>query len=207
MSVFVHPTAEIEEGVELGEGTSVWSQVHIRGPAKIGRDCIVGEKTYIAYDVSIGDRVKLNAMVYVCAGVTLEDGVMVSAGTTFTNDRYPRATTTDLSALLSSEPDEEMGRTLVAAGATLGANATIGSDLRIGRFAVVGMGSVVTGDVPDHILVVGSPARPLAVACRCGKPLHRLADGEAPAEMACDRCGSTLRLADGTFSSSPGTKR
>ena len=95
----MHPTAIVEDGVEIGPGTSVWSHVHIRGPARIGADCIIGEKTYIAYDVDIGDRVKINAFVYICAGVTIEDGVMISAGTVFTNDRFPRATMPDLSQL------------------------------------------------------------------------------------------------------------
>ena len=111
----VHPTALVEEGVSLGEGTAVWDHAHLRGPARVGRDCIIGEKTYVAYGVEIGDRVKVNAFVYLCTGVTLEDGVMVSAGTVFTNDRYPRATTPDLSALRPSDPDEDTTSTVVAA--------------------------------------------------------------------------------------------
>ncbi|MGI9609961.1 MAG: acyltransferase, partial [Acidimicrobiia bacterium] len=149
----IHPTALIEEGVELGPGTSVWDNVHIRGPATIGSDCIVGEKTYIAYGASIGDRVKINAFVYICTGVTIEDGVMVSAGTTFTNDRYPRATSSDLTALRSSDPDEDTLETVVREGATIGAAATIGPGIEIGRFAMVGMGSVVTRSVPEFSLV------------------------------------------------------
>ena len=79
----VHGTALVEPGVVIGENTAVWDNVHIRGPARIGRDCIVGEKSYIAYDVAVGDRVKINAFVYICTGVTIEDGVMISAGTVF----------------------------------------------------------------------------------------------------------------------------
>ena len=79
----IHPTAIIEDGVKIGEGTSVWDNVHIRTRAKIGEECIVGEKTYIAYDVKIGNRVKINAMVYICAAVTIEDGVMISAANNF----------------------------------------------------------------------------------------------------------------------------
>src|SRR5207249_4179146 len=92
--------------------------VHIRRSTRIGEQCIVGEKTYIAYDVRIGNRVKINAFVYVCAAVTIEDGVMISAGTIFTNDRFPRATTPDLKQLRPSEPDEHTLPTLVREGAT-----------------------------------------------------------------------------------------
>src|SRR6476646_5025746 len=105
--VRIHPTAEIDAGVEIGAGSAIWSGVHVRGPGtRIGVDCIVGERSHIGYGVQIGDRVKLNAFVYVCTGVTIENGVMVGAGTIFTNDRYPRATTPDLKTLRPSEPDE-----------------------------------------------------------------------------------------------------
>ena len=98
MSVRIHPTALVEEGVEIGAGSSVWDNVHIRHHARIGEQCIVGEKSYIAYEVKIGHRVKINAMVYICAAVTIEDGVMISAGTIFTNDRFPRAILDGLAA-------------------------------------------------------------------------------------------------------------
>jgi UDP-3-O-[3-hydroxymyristoyl] glucosamine N-acyltransferase len=90
-AVRIHPTALIEDGVVIGPGTSIWDNVHVRGPSTIGRDCIIGEKTYVAYGVRIGDYVKVNAQVYVCTGVTLEDRVFVAAGVVFTNDRFPRA--------------------------------------------------------------------------------------------------------------------
>ena len=122
MTTRVHPSAIIEEGVEIGAGTSVWDNVHIRHSARIGEECIIGEKSYIAYGVQIGHRVKINAFVYICAAVTIEDGVMISAGTIFTNDRFPRATTTDLKHLRPSEPDEHPAH-LVREGATIGAAA------------------------------------------------------------------------------------
>lgn len=199
MRARIHPTALVEEGVHVGEGTSVWDNVHIRGPAEIGSDCIIGEKTYIAYQVTIGDRVKVNAHVYICAGVTIETGVMVSAGVIFTNDRFPRATTADLTHLLPSEPGEATLTTHVAQGATLGAGAVIGPGLRIGRFAMVGMGSVVTRSVQDHHLVVGNPARLVGVVCRCGHPLvsgpedQSIADGD----VDCRACGREYSIAVG----------
>ena len=191
----IHPTAIIEDGVLLGKGTSVWDNVHIRHDAVIGTECIIGEKTYIAYDVQIGDRVKINAMVYVCYGVTIEDGVMISAGTVFTNDRFPRATTADLSALRSSAPDEETLPTLVKAGATIGAGCTIGNDLTIGRFAMIGMGSVVTKSVPDFHLALGNPARSVGAVCRCGQLLTRFADSDVSPVAEEIRCPCGLAYA------------
>ena len=203
-SVRVHSTAILEDGVTLGPGTSVWDNVHIRRGATLGDQCIVGEKTYIAYDVRIGNRVKLNAFVYICYGVTIEDGVMVSAGTVFTNDAFPRDTTPDLLQLRDSDPDEETRETLVAEGATIGAGCTIGSDLRIGRFAMVGMGSVVTRNVPDFHLVVGNPARSIGAVCRCGYRTARWPEGHPINQDAgCLKCGRTYQIRAGKVSEVP----
>ena len=189
MSSKVDPTAIVEDDVTLGDGTSVWSHVHIRFGTTIGSDCIIGEKTYVAYEVKIGDRVKINSFVYICNAVTIEDGVMISAGTIFTNDRFPRATTPDLKALRPSEADEHTLPTLVRAGATIGAGCVIGNDLEIGRFAMVGMGSVVTKSVPDFHLSIGSPARSVGVVCRCGPMMAKFADLQLPATCECKECG------------------
>lgn len=190
-SVRIHPTAIIEKDVRIGPGTSVWDNVHIRHGAQIGEECIVGEKTYIAYDVKIGNRVKINAFVYICAAVTIEDGVMISAGTVFTNDRFPRATTPDLKTLRSSDPDEETLPTLVREGATIGAQCTIGNDLSIGRFAMIGMGALVTRSVPDFHLAIGQPARSVGYVCRCGKVLAMKAEVAVQGEhkLTCAACG------------------
>jgi acetyltransferase-like isoleucine patch superfamily enzyme len=187
--VRIHPTAIIEANVTFGEGASVWDNVHIRHGATIGDECIVGEKTYIAYDVKIGNRVKINAMVYICAAVTIEDGVMISASTTFTNDRFPRATTPDLKELRSSDPDEHTLPTLVREGATIGAGCVIGNDLEIGRWAMVGMGSIVTKSVPDFHLALGQPARSVGAVCRCGQLFLKFSDTSDAPEIACPACG------------------
>jgi len=186
----IHPTALVEQDVRIGNGTSVWDNVHVRRGARIGRKCIVGEKSYIAYDVVIGDLVKLNAAVYVCAQVTIEDGVMIAAHTVFTNDRFPRACDPDLNDLQSSDPNEETLWTRVGRGTTIGANCTIGPGLTIGEFAMVGMGSVVTKSVPAHGLVLGNPARLVGLVCRCGEPVAKFSGREPPAAgtFECHRC-------------------
>ena len=191
MSSHIHPTAIIEDGVQIGCGTAVWDHAHIRHSTRIGEQCIIGEKTYIAYGVHVGDRVKINAFVYICTGVTIEDGVMISAGTIFTNDRFPRATTVDLKHLRSSQPDEHTLETLVREGATIGARSIIGAGLVIGRFAMIGMGSVVTKSVPDFHLVIGHPAISIGCVCRCGHPVCRFKDsamGDSK-EESCPACG------------------
>jgi UDP-2-acetamido-3-amino-2,3-dideoxy-glucuronate N-acetyltransferase len=200
----IHPTADIEPGVEIGPGTAIWSHVHVRGPARIGSDCIVGEKTYIAYGVEIGDRVKINALVYVCSGVVIEDGVMVSAGTIFTNDRYPRATTPDLQILRDSAPAPDTPATFVREGATIGAGAVIGPGVEVGRFAMVGMGAVVTRSVGPFRLVTGNPATAVGCVCRCGHPLVRFTGGAVPdaGEVECEACGARYKIHAGEVAES-----
>src|SRR5205823_9258441 len=198
-NVRIHPTALIEEGVRIGVGSSVWDNVHIRHGAEIGEQCILGEKSYVACYVKIGNRVKINAFVYICTAVTIEDGVMISAGTVFTNDRFLRATTPDLKQMRSSEPDEETLQTRVCTGATIGAQCTIGNDLSIGRFAMLGMGSLVTKSVPDFHLAFGHPASSVGAVCRCGHPMVRFQPGNnwnLP-EIACTNCGRKYAIAAG----------
>jgi acetyltransferase-like isoleucine patch superfamily enzyme len=201
-SPLVHPTAIVEEGVHIGAATSVWDGVHIRNDARIGAECIIGERTYIGPGVQIGNRVRINAFAYICSSVTIEDGVMVSAGVIFTNDRYPRATTPDLQELRSFNPGKNTAPTLVKEGATIGAGSRIGAGLIIGRFAMIGMGSVVTKSLPDFALVVGSPACAVGYVCRCGQPLLRFKSGSArrSTSLPCDDCQRSYDLRAGVLS-------
>lgn len=194
-AVRIHPTAIIEPDVEIGEGSAVWDGVHVRGPSCIGELCIIGEKTYIAYGVEIGSRVKINAGAYICTGVTIEDRAMVSAGVIFTNDRHPRAFDPQTGELASSAPNENTLTTRVEEGATIGAGAIIGPGLRIGAYAMVGMGSVVTRDIPAYGLVVGNPAQHQGFVCLCGAPLGRAQMSgryRQPGEGPCGHCGRRL---------------
>jgi UDP-2-acetamido-3-amino-2,3-dideoxy-glucuronate N-acetyltransferase len=189
----IHPTAIVEEGVRIGARTCVWDHVHLRGPSTIGHDCIIGEKTYVAYGVEIGSFVKINAMVYVPTGITIADRVMIAAGVVFTNDRYPRAFADGVHGLASSAPDEHTLCGRVERGATVGAGARIAPGLTIGEYAMVGMGAVVTQDVPSHALVVGNPGRIRGWVCVCGRPLVA---GTNPEESVCRRCGRRFAWTD-----------
>ncbi len=172
--VFIHPTAEVSEEAEIGERTKVWNQAQIRERARIGRDCIISKNVYIDEGVVLGDRVKIQNNVNVYHGVEIEDDVFLGPSMTFTNDRFPRAFSSDF----------EVGRTLVKKGASIGANATVRCDIVIGEYAMVGSGSVVTKDVAPYSLVVGNPARQIGWVCKCGK---KLSDS-----FKCNACGFVL---------------
>lgn len=186
---FIHPTANIEADVVIGEESKIWDLVHIRKGAQIGHHTQIGEKSYVAYDVKIGNFVKINAMVYIPALVTIEDFCMISAGTVFTNDLYPRAMNKELTALETAAPTDETLATLVKKGVTIGANATIGPGITLGEFSMIGMGSVVTKNVPNFGLVLGNPARLVGYVCTCGPRLITLKNPpKAGSEITCERC-------------------
>ena len=153
---FVHPTAEIETGAQVGAGTKVWHLAHIRSTATVGADCVIGRNVYVDANVRVGDRVKIQNNVSVYQGVTIEDEVFVGHNVSFINDIYPRATT---GGALQSDADWELKPTLVKRGASLGTSATILGGITIGEGAIVGAGSVVTRDVPAWSVVAGNPAR------------------------------------------------
>jgi UDP-2-acetamido-3-amino-2,3-dideoxy-glucuronate N-acetyltransferase len=174
---YVHPTALVEPGAELGAGTKVWHQAQVRTRARIGARCIIGKGDF---DVVIGDDSKLQNYACIYHGVTLGRGVFVGPHAVFTNDRRPRATDPSFAPL--GDGDWEVGETSVGDGAAIGANSTILPGMTIGAWAMIGAGAVVTHDVPAYALVVGTPARRLAWVCSCGV---RLADDAT----ACPRCG------------------
>lgn len=182
---FAHPTATIDPGCEIGDGTKIWHYTHVMSGARIGRNCILGQNVFVARNVTIGDNVKIQNNVSVYEGVTLEDGVFCGPSMVFTNVLNPRS---------EIERKHEFRPTLVKRGATLGANCTIICGRTIGRYAFVGAGAVVTKDVPDYALVIGVPARIAGWVCRCGTRLEFEKDETKSGERAtCHACGARYR--------------
>ena len=160
--MFVHPSAIVDPGARVGEGTKIWHFTHVMGQACIGRGCSLGQNVYVANHVQIGDHVKIQNNVSVYEGVTLEDHVFCGPSMVFTNVFNPRSEVRRM---------EELRRTRVKRGATLGANCTIVCGVTIGRYAFVAAGAVVSRNVPDFALVMGVPARRTGWVCRCAEKL------------------------------------
>jgi len=167
---FVHPTADVSPEARLGDGCRVWGWVHIRELAVVGPGTIVGAGVYVGAGVRLGRNCKIqnNALLY--EGLELDDGVFVGPQVCFTNDRLPRAVNPDLS--LKTADDWHVSRTRVREGAAVGAQSVVIAGVTIGRWALVGAGSVVSRDVPDHALVYGQPARIHGWVCQCGRRLE-----------------------------------
>lgn len=146
----------IASDVKLGRDVKLSQYINLYG-CEIGNETKIGPFVEIQKNACIGERCKISSHTFICEGVTLEDGVFVGHGVTFTNDSYPRATTVE--GELQTEKDWKVGPTLVKRGASIGSGATILSNLTIGENAIVGAGSVVTRDVPAHAILFGNPAK------------------------------------------------
>lgn len=162
MNWWAHPTAVIDEGAIVGEGTNIWHFSHVMKGARIGKDCSLGQNVFVGARAVIGDGCKIQNNVSVYDDVVLGDEVFVGPSAVFTNVVNPRA------FLVRKE---EYRRTEVGRGASIGANATIVCGHTIGEYAFIGAGAVVTKDVPAYALMVGVPARRIGWVCRCGVTL------------------------------------
>ena len=179
----IHPTAVIDEGCTIGEGTRIWHFSHVMHGARVGKSCNIGQNVVISPGAIVGDRVKIQNNVSVYTGVTVEDDAFLGPSCVFTNVINPRS-------FISRK--DEFRPTIVRRGASIGANATIVCGNEIGEYAMVGAGAVVTKDVPPYSLWVGNPARQAGWVSRAGHKLD-FKDGMA----VCPETGTHYRLADG----------
>jgi UDP-2-acetamido-3-amino-2,3-dideoxy-glucuronate N-acetyltransferase len=183
MAYEAHPSAIVDPGATIGEGTRIWHFVHVCGGAVIGKGCSLGQNVYVGNDVVIGNNVKVQNNVSVYDAVRLEDDVFCGPSMVFTNVYNPRSGVSRKS---------EYRPTLVRRGATLGANCTIVCGVTIGEHAFIGAGAVVRTDVPAFALMVGVPAQIHGWMSRFGDRLDLPITGNADA--VCARTGDRYRL-------------
>ena len=168
-SYFVHPSAYVDEGAEIGEGTKIWHFCHIMSGAKLGKNCKIGQNVTIHSSAILGNNVKVQNNVSIYDGVILEDNVFCGPSMVFTNVLTPRSA-------YSRNTAEDYLKTVVREGATIGANATIVCGHTIGRYAFIGVGAVVTKDIPDYALAYGNPVVLKGWMCECGAKLEFVDD-------------------------------
>jgi UDP-2-acetamido-3-amino-2,3-dideoxy-glucuronate N-acetyltransferase len=185
MTITIHPTAIVDEGAQIGEGSRIWHFVHVCGGARIGKGVSLGQNVFVGNKVTIGDGCKVQNNVSVYDNVTLEEGVFCGPSMVFTNVYNPRALV---------ERKSEYRNTLVKKGATLGANCTVVCGVTIGEFAFVGAGAVVNKDVKPYALMVGVPARRVGWMSEFGEQMPLPVQGEG--RYQCPHTGSVYKLMD-----------
>ena len=183
-----HPTATVDPGAHIGEGTKIWHYSHVCGEqVSIGEGCTLGQNVYVGPRVRIGKGCRIQNNVSVYDLVELDDYVFCGPSVVFTNVINPRA---------HIPRKDEFKKTRVHAGATLGANATIVCGVEIGRFAFVAAGALVSKSVKEFAIVQGVPARQVGWMCHCGIRL-KLKLG-APGREECASCHSLYQIGEST---------
>ncbi|GBO87154.1 UDP-2-acetamido-3-amino-2,3-dideoxy-D-glucuronate N-acetyltransferase [Marinobacter salsuginis] len=185
MPVTIHPSAIVDDGAQIGEGSRVWHFVHVCGGARVGQNVSMGQNVFIGNKVTIGDNCKIQNNVSVYDNVHLEEGVFCGPSMVFTNVYNPRSLI---------ERKDEYRDTLIKKGATLGANCTIVCGVTVGEYAFVGAGAVINKDVPAYALMVGVPARQIGWMSEFGEQLDLPVQGDG--ETTCPHTGSRYVLKD-----------
>lgn len=189
MPVTIHPSAIVDEGAQIGEGSRVWHFVHVCGGAKIGKNVSMGQGVFVGNKVTIGDNCKIQNNVSVYDNVHLEEGAFCGPSMVFTNVYNPRSLI---------ERKDEYRDTIVKKGATLGANCTIVCGITIGAYSFIGAGAVVNKDVPAYALMVGVPARQIGWMSEFGEQLKLPVAGDG--EAVCTNTGTRYLLNNGQLS-------
>ena len=179
--IYIHPTAIVEEGCQLGEGTKVWHYSHLMPGAKLGENCNIGQNVFIADGVSLGNNVKIQNNVSLYTGVECDDDVFLGPSAVFTNVVNPRS---------AVNRRGQYAKTRIGKGASVGANATIVCGHDLGKYCFIGAGAVVTKYVPDYALVVGNPARQMGWMSEFG---HRLSFDET-GKAQCPESGDWYKI-------------
>lgn len=192
MGFAAHPTAIIDDGAQIGEGTRIWHWVHICAGARIGAGCSFGQNVFVGNDVTVGNGVKVQNNVSIYDAVILEDDVFCGPSMVFTNVYNPRSAVARKS---------EFRETVVKKGATLGANCTIVCGVTIGEYAFVAAGAVINRDVKAYALMAGVPARQIGWMSRRGERLNLPLQGSAATR--CIATGNRYVLNDGVVQCQP----
>lgn len=169
-SYYAHPTAVIDDGCRIGDGTKVWHFCHLMNGAVIGENCNLGQNVFVGSNVVLGNNVKVQNNVSLYEGVVCENDVFIGPSAVFTNVVNPRS---------AVSRKDEYKKTVIQKGATIGANATILCGIVIGSYAFIGAGAVVTKDVPAYALVVGNPGKQMGWMSEYGHQLVFDSSGEA----------------------------
>lgn len=194
---FVHPTAIIEDNVEIGVGTKIWHFAQIRKDAKIGKNCVIGNSVFIDETSIIGDNCKIQNHAIIYHQAIIENGVFIGPNVCFTNDQMPRAVNPNGS--IKGDSDWKALVIYIGTGSAIGGHSVITPGVTIGKWVIVGAGSVITRDVPDFTLIYGNPARIRGFVCKCGEKLKNIIKKDRENVIFVCECGQVIIIPRKTY--------
>ncbi len=130
---------------KLGKNVRIWNYAYVGADTKIGDNTKIGSLAHVDYNVVIGSDCKIEGLAYIAPLSRIGNNVFIGPSVVLTNDPYPLS-------------DKMIGIT-IEDGAIICAGSVIKAGVTVGENSVVGMGAVVTKDVPRSTVVVGVPAR------------------------------------------------
>ena len=187
--IFVHKTAIIDEGAEIGNGTKIWHWTHISSNAFIGESCSFGQNVFVGNNVKIDNNVKVQNNVSIYDNIVIEDNVFCGPSMVFTNVINPRS---------EINRKNEYKKTIIRKGATLGANCTIVCGNVIGQYSFVGAGALVSKNIKPFSLVVGVPAVQIGWMSKFGERVNLPIQGRG--KWSCPHTGTKYYLKDNKLS-------
>lgn len=161
----IHALADVQTK-NIGENTDIWQFSVVLNGATIGTHCNINCHCFIENDVVMGNNVTVKSGVYLWNGLRIEDNVFIGPSVVFSNDLFPR-----------SKQYKKPLITFIRKGASIGANAVILGGIEIGAYSMIGIGSVVTKNIPSHALVYGNPAQIKGWVDENGNKLSKLENG------------------------------
>jgi UDP-2-acetamido-3-amino-2,3-dideoxy-glucuronate N-acetyltransferase len=179
--LYIHPTATVEQGAEIGRGAKIWHYCHIRAGSKIGPDCSIGKDSYVDSHVTIGEGSRIQNGVSLFRGVEAGRFVFIGPHVVFTNDLYPRAGVKEWTTI----------PTFLRDGCALGAGAVIRCGIELGAFSMVAAGAILTKDLAPFTLAVGTPATPTKKICACGRTQFEIGSSDWKPILGC--CEAVLQ--------------
>jgi UDP-2-acetamido-3-amino-2,3-dideoxy-glucuronate N-acetyltransferase len=192
-TIFVHPTAVVEQGANVGKYTKIWYFSHVAPGAMIGENCSLGQNTYVEWNAIVGNACWLGNSVSIYSHVELEDFVFCAPYMVFTHISFPRA---------AINRHAMFKKTLVKTGTTLGANSTVVPDVICGVGTFLAAGATVTKNSKDWSLMVGSPARHIGRVSAFGEKIDLPLSGEG--EWRCEQTGDVYVLRGSQLNRHPG---
>ena len=146
-------TTYIDDGVEIGEGTTIYPCTYIHKDVKIGKECSIGPFAYIRPGSVLGDNVKIGDFVEV-KNATIGAGTKLSHLTYVGDADIGERVNFGCGTVIVNYDGKSKFRSTVEDDAFIGCNTNLVSPVTVGKGAYIAAGSTITDEVPANALAI-----------------------------------------------------